>query len=371
MAELGYSQGWGVVAGATRISSVGQAGLRYRGYDIAKLAETVCFEEVLHLLVYGELPTRRQLAFLRDTLMEFRRLPRPVVDVLRSIPTDTDLMDVLRTTVSLLGHYDPTHGDTPDDLRRRSIWLTASIASLIAARHRFVNRLEPLDPQPGLAHAEELLFQLHGETPDEEAARLIDLTLILYAEHDFNASTFTARVIASTRSDLVSAIVGAIGALKGPLHGGANERAMEMLAQFHTPDDAAAFITRALERKDKVMGFGHRVYRNGDHRAEILEAALRRHAETAGAAKWMAIYDAIKTPMVTEKGIHPNLDFPCALTYHLLNLPVDLYTPLFVASRVAGWCAHVIEQVEEDKLYRPLSAYVGEPPRPVPPMSAR
>ena len=190
----------GVVAGATRISLVEQDGLRYRGYDIAELARQVCFEEVLHLLVYGELPTRRQLAMLRDTLMEFRRLPRPVVDVLRSIPTDSDMMDVLRTTVSLLGHYDPTHGSTGADLRRRAIWLTASIASLIAARYRFVKRVEPLDPKPGLAHAEQLLYQFHGTAPDEQAARMIDLTLILYAEHDFNASTFTARVIASTHS---------------------------------------------------------------------------------------------------------------------------------------------------------------------------
>lgn len=372
MGELGYSPGLaGVVAGATRISTVAQDSLRYRGYDIAELCAKVCFEEVLHLLVYGELPSRRQLALLRDTLMEFRRLPRPVLDVLRSIPTDTDLMDVLRTTVSLLGHYDPTHGDTADDLRRRAVWLTASLASLIAARYRFVNRLEPLEPQPGLTHAQQLLFQIHGETPDEQAARLIDLTLILYAEHGFNASTFAARVIASTRSDVVSAVVGAIGALKGPLHGGANEHAMAMLARFDSAEEATAYVHRALTAREKVMGFGHRVYRNGDHRAEILEAALRQLAEARGASRWMAIYDAIRQPMAAEKGLHPNLDFPCALTYHLLGLSTDLFTPLFAASRVAGWCAHVIEQVEEDKLFRPLSVYTGEPPRPVPPMAAR
>jgi citrate synthase len=278
---------------------------------------------------------------------------------------------VLRTTVSLLGHYDPTNGGSSDDLRRRSMWLTASIASVIAARYRFVNHLEPLDPQPGLGHAAQLLYQFHGRAPDEQAARLVDLTLILYAEHEFNASTFTARVIASTRSDMVSAVVGAIGALKGPLHGGANERAMEMLAQFGSVDEARAFIQRAFANKDKIMGFGHRVYRNGDHRARILEAELRKLAELRGSQKEMAIYDAIKDPMVKQKGIHPNVDYPCGLTYHLLGLPLDVYTPLFVASRIAGWCAHVIEQVEEDKLYRPLSIYAGSPARPVPPMSSR
>jgi 2-methylcitrate synthase/citrate synthase II len=360
-----------VIAGQTRVSSAGQEGLRYRGYDIADLAEKVRFEEVLHLLVYGELPTRRELALLHDTLMEYRRLPRPVLDALRTIPTDTDMMDVLRSMVSLLGHYDPTDGGGEDDLRRQSIWLTASIASLIAARYRFVQRQQPLEAKPGLSHAAQLLYQFHGTEPDEQAVRLIDLTLVLYAEHEFNASTFTARVIASTRSDLVSAVVGAIGALKGPLHGGANERAMEMLSQFASADEATAFIQRALENKEKVMGFGHRVYRNGDHRAAILEAALRKLAEAKGAQKWMAIYDAIKQPMVNEKGVHPNLDYPCGLTYHLLDLPVDVYTPLFVASRIAGWCAHVIEQVAEDKLCRPLSRYIGEPPRPVPPMAER
>jgi len=372
MTDAGFSPGLaGVVAGETRVSAVTQDGLRYRGYDIAELAEKVRFEEVLHLLVYGELPTRRQLSLLHDTLMEYRRLPRSVLDALRAIPTDTHMMDVLRSVVSLLGHYDPTNGGGERDLRRQSIWLTSSIASVIAARYRFVKHLQPLDAKPGLSHAAQLLYQFHGTEPDEQAARLIDLTLILYAEHEFNASTFTARVIASTRSDLVSAIVGAIGALKGPLHGGANERAMELLLRFASADEARAYVQRALANKEKVMGFGHRVYRSGDHRATILEAELRKLAEAKGGQRWMAIYDAIKQPMVAEKGIFPNVDYPCGLTYFLLDLPIDVYTPLFVASRVAGWCAHVIEQVEDDKLYRPLSRYVGEPARPVPPMATR
>jgi citrate synthase len=204
-----------------------------------------------------------------------------------------------------------------------------------------------------------MLYQLTGQVPGQDNARLLDLTLILYLEHEFNASTFAARVCASTLSDLASCIVAGIGTLKGPLHGGANEESMNMLLRFKSADEARTWTQQALRGKQKVMGFGHRVYRNGDHRARILDVELRRLAERLGEQRWIAIYDAVKDTVQKEKGIHPNVDYPCGLTYYLLKLPVDLYTPLFVASRVVGWSAHAIEQHFDNKLIRPRSRYTG------------
>ena len=361
----------GVIAGETSVACVDQGVLLYRGYPIEQLAEKTTFEEVAYLLLNEDLPNAAQLDAIKDKLAQYRPLNKETIDALRQIPNDAPMMDVLRSMVSYAGHFDPTNGDDPDDLRERAIWLTAQIAGIIAARFRLLNGNEPLDPRPGLSHAAQILYQSHGEEPDALASRIIDLTLVLYAEHDFNASTFTARVITSTMSDMVSSITGGIGALKGPLHGGANEAAMEMLERFKTPEEAAEWIDGAFDRKDKIMGFGHRVYKNGDHRARILEVELRKLAEQKNAQNWMAIYDAIKDPMVNDKKIFPNVDYPCGLTYYLLDLPLDLYTPLFVASRVTGWSAHIIEQSMDNRIYRPLSIYVGEKERPVPEISAR
>ena len=364
MTENAYSPGLaGVIAGETSVACVDQGQLLYRGYPIEELAERATFEEVTYLLLFGELPNESQLAEVNEALEKYRPLNSEVVDAIRKIPNDTPMMDVLRSMVSYAGHFDPTSGEDSDALRQRALWLTAQIGAIIAARYRLLNGKEPVDPKPGLSHAAQILYQSQGKEPDALATRLIDLTLVLYAEHDFNASTFTARVICSTLSDLISAIVGGIGALKGPLHGGANEAAMEMLQRFKTPEEAAAWLQGAFKNKEKVMGFGHRVYKNGDHRARILEAELRKLAEQKDAGNWMAIYDAIKEPMIAEKNIFPNVDYPCGLTYYLLDLPLDLYTPLFVASRVTGWSAHVIEQLEDNRLYRPLSIYVGEKKR--------
>jgi 2-methylcitrate synthase/citrate synthase II len=355
----------GVIAGETAIACVDQGKLLYRGYPIAELAEQVSFEEVAHLLLYGELPDPQQLTELKAALDAARPLAGPVVDAIRKIPPGAPMMDVLRSMVSYAGHFDPVEGNGHAANVQRALWLTAQITSIIAARFRTLNNLEPVDPAPGLSHAAQLLYQCHGRMPSELESRLVDLTLILYAEHDFNASTFTARVICSTQSDMVSAVVGGIGALKGPLHGGANEAAMEMLEQFKTAEEAAAWIADALANKKKVMGFGHRVYKNGDHRATILEEKLRELAKELGQEQWMDIYDAIKKPMVEQKKIYPNVDYPCGLTYYLLGLPLDLYTPIFVASRVTGWCAHYLEQSQNNRIYRPLSIYVGPAERPV------
>ena len=361
----------GVIAGETDIACVDQGVLLYRGYAIEDLAMNATFEEVAYLLLFGELPNQAQLDELKAKLETYRPLQPALIDALRNIPADTPMMDVLRSMVSYAGHFDPTDGEDSDTQRQRALWLTAQIAGIIAARYRLLNGKEPLDPKPGLSHAAQILYQAHGEEPDAQAERLIDLTLVLYAEHDFNASTFTGRVITSTMSDMTSSITGAIGALKGPLHGGANEAAMEMLERFKTPEEASEWLSGAFERKDKVMGFGHRVYKNGDHRAVILEAELRKLAEQLGEDNWMGIYDAIKEPMVNDKKIFPNVDYPCGLTYYLLKLPLDLYTPLFVASRVTGWAAHIIEQTEDNRIYRPLSIYTGPKERPVPAIGDR
>lgn len=367
-----YSPGLeGVVAGETEVACVDQGRLLYRGYPIEDLAESATFEEVAHLLLYGELPDEMQLHVTQAAFETYQPLAQPVIDALRLIPAHVPMMDVLRSMVSFAGHFDPIEGDEPQALRERAVWLTAQVSGILAARYRLLNGQEPLTPECGLSHAAQLLYLAHGEVPDELSARLLDLTLVLYAEHEFNASTFTARVIGSTLSDMTSAIVGAIGALKGPLHGGANEKAMEMLLRFRNAEEASAWIRDALARKEKVMGFGHRVYKHGDHRARILERELRRLAEQQGNGDWMAIYDAIKDPMVNEKGIQPNVDYPCGLVYYLLGLPLDLYTPLFVASRVTGWCAHYIEQRANNRLYRPLSLYVGPGERHIPPIAER
>ncbi len=372
MTEQTFSPGLaGVVAGETAIACVDQGKLLYRGYTIQDLAEKSTFEEVAYLLLNGELPNKQQLDLVKDALAKYRPLPKELVDAMRGIPKDTPMMDVLRSMVSYAGHFDPTSGEEVEDFRQRALWITAQIASIISARFRLINGKEPLDPKPGLSHSAQILYQAHGEEPTAIATRLIDLTLVLYAEHEFNASTFTARVICSTLSDLVSGIVGGIGALKGPLHGGANEAAMAMLEQFKTGEEAAAWIKEALAGKAKVMGFGHRVYKNGDHRAHILEDELRKLAEEKGEQRWMEIYDAIKDPMVNDKKIYPNVDYPCGLTYYLLGLPLDLYTPFFVASRVTGWSAHFIEQHQNNRIYRPSSIYTGPAERPVPPIEQR
>jgi 2-methylcitrate synthase/citrate synthase II len=350
---------------------VDQGRLLYRGYTIQDLAEKTNFEEILHLMLYGELPGDDRLQFIMDELDRYRVLPEPIYHVLNHIPENVPMMDVLRTMVSFAGHFDPVEGQDDESIRRRALWLSAQIPSLIAARYRLMHGETPVQPRPGLSHAAQILYLLTGEVPDDLSADLLDLTLVLYAEHEFNASTFTCRVICSTESDLISAVCGGIGALKGPLHGGANEKAMEMLSQFKSPQDAEAWIKEAFEQKRKVMGFGHRVYKHGDHRAEILEHKMRKLAHLKKEKNWLGIYDVIRDNMRREKKIFPNVDYPCGLTYHLMGLPTDLYTPLFVAARVSGWSAHYLEQRREKKLYRPLSEYVGPAERKVPPLDER
>ncbi len=349
----------GVIAGETAIGSVQQDGLYYRGYNIKDLADNAHFGETVFLLLKGELPSSAQLQEVRNKLDQYRPLPKPVVDMLRSIPKDINTMDVLRTAVSMTDHSCPVDGDDEEAWYQRTLYFTSQIAGIIAARHRLKNGKEPVEPKPGLSHAEQFLYEFHGEDPDPDAVELIDLTLILYAEHEFNASTFVARVCASTLSDVASCIVGGIGTLKGPLHGGANEKAMDMLQQFKTADQAREWTLDAIKNKTKIMGFGHRVYKHGDHRARILEDKMAALAEKLGEQRWVDIYMAVKNTMDQEKGIFPNVDYPCGLVYYLMKLPTDVYTPLFVASRVVGWSAHAAEQHFNNRIIRPRSRYTG------------
>jgi 2-methylcitrate synthase/citrate synthase II len=361
----------GVIAGDTAICCVDQGKLLYRGYPISELAEKAAFGEVAHLLLWGELPNRKQLEEFRSMLADFHGLQPEVLDTLRKIPKGAPMMSVLRTCISLSGHFDKIPGQSVEELRRRSVWLLAVASDVVAARYRLLNGKDPIPPKKGLSHAGQLLYMLHGKE-DEEMAKLLDLTFVLYAEHDFNASTFTTRVVASTASDMTSCVVSAIGALKGPLHGGANEEAITLLLRFKSAEEAGHWVRGAIARKEKVMGFGHRVYKHGDHRAKILEDRMRVLAKKKGREDLVAIYDAIMQPLVTkEKPIYPNVDYPCGLVYYLMDLPPDLYTPLFACSRIAGWCAHYIEQIQNNRLYRPLSQYTGPPLRSVPPIEKR
>jgi len=362
-----------VVVGDTAICCVDQGQLLYRGYPIAELAEKTVFGEVAYLLLYGELPTSPQLAWFRDQLAEFHGLRAEVLDTLRLIPPGVPMMSVLRTCISMASHFDPVQGQTVEALRRRATWLLAVASDIVAARYRLLNGKEPVVPKAGMAsHAAQMLYMFHGKEPDDLSARLLDLTLVLYAEHDFNASTFTNRVVASTASDMTSCTVSAIGALKGPLHGGANEEAISLILRFRNDKEAAAWVADALAKKEKVMGFGHRVYKNGDHRATILEREMRKLADVKGRADLVAIYDAIKNPIVSKANpIYPNVDYPCGMVYYLLGLPPDVYTPLFACSRIAGWCAHYIEQIQHNRIYRPLSKYTGPGLRSVPPIEKR
>ncbi|MGQ0636000.1 MAG: citrate/2-methylcitrate synthase [Planctomycetaceae bacterium] len=349
----------GVIAGETAVSTIA-GGLSYRGYTITDLAAGATFPEVAYLLLHGELPTEEQLADFKTILDESATVDRSVIDFLKSIPLHAGSMDVLRTMVSALSHFDPQADEDSQAANiAKATRLLAQIPVVIAARHRLRQGLPLLSPDPGLSFAANLLHLITGRIPSATQERAMDVSLILYAEHEFNASTFTARVITSTMSDLYSAVVGAIGALKGPLHGGANERVLEVLQEVGAPDGAEAWVRQALKEKRRIMGFGHRVYKDGDPRATILRDFCRQLAEDSSDDSLERVADTIERVVGEEKKLPPNLDWPSARLYHYLGLEVDLYTPLFVASRVAGWAAHVIEQASNNRLIRPRSRYNG------------
>lgn len=353
----------GVIAGETAISNI-RGDLRYRGYAVSDLAEHASFVEVAYLLLHGDLPTEEQLADFKAIMIESAEIDRAVIDFLRNIPLHVSAMDALRSGISAVGNFDPqADDDSPAANIAKATRLLAQIPILIAARYRLRQGLPLVEPDPELSFAASLLHLITGHEPSPSHERAMDVSLTLYAEHEFNASTFTARVVTSTQSDLHSAIVAAVGALKGPLHGGANERVLEVLQEVGLPDKAEAWVHKALEQKRRIMGFGHRVYKDGDPRAVILREYCAQLAVEGGDTSLERMADTIAGVIREEKGLHPNLDWPSARLYHYLGLEVDLYTPLFVASRVVGWSAHVIEQSAKNRLIRPLSRYIGPPER--------
>ena len=360
----------GQTVGDTAICAVTQTELIYRGYEIADLADNATFEEVAHLLLVGHKPSASELHAFKSEVASMRAIPASVraaiVNIAKESP-NAHPMSILRSGISLLSHLDPDCEDnSPAAGMRKSKRLLAQIPTIIGVCQRTLEGKAPLDPDASLDHSANLLWMITGSKPDALAAKILDVSLVLYAEHDFNASTFSCRTIASTETDMHSAICGGIGALKGPLHGGANEMAMEMLKDVDR-DCAGGAITvdawmqRAFVEKRKLMGFGHRVYKNGDHRAGILRRWGLKLADKQGpnSKKWFDMGDTVQAIMLRDKNIHPNVDFPCGMTYFIMGIPVPQYTPIFVASRISGWCAHIMEQHAANRIIRPLASYTG------------
>jgi len=352
----------GIVAASTRLSDVrGDAGqLIYAGYDINELAGKVTFEEVIHLLHWNHLPNRKELAELHNALAADRDLPKGVIDILRLLPKDTPPMDVLRTAVSATGCFDPQRDDSSyDDLRRKAMRLIAQVPIIIAYFHRLRQGKELVAPDPKLGEAANFLYMIDGELPSEEKVNTLDLCYILHADHGMNASTFSARVTMATMSDMYSAITSAIGTLKGPLHGGANEGVIKMLKEIGSLEKVDAYIEECLAQKKKIMGIGHRVYKTLDPRAPHLKRMAQVLSSKIGEPKWIQMSDRIAEIMLQKKNLHANVDFYSATVYYSLGVPTDLFTPIFAIARTAGWTAHLLEQVADNRLIRPQSLYIG------------
>jgi citrate synthase len=378
MAEAKQAAGMrGMTAGATALSSVAAGGdnLRYRGYDIEDLTEHAVFEEVAHLLIHGKLPNRAELAAYQKRLHGMRALPPALREVLERIPASTNPMDVLRTGVSMLGLYDKRVAiGEPDLVKVEEIGLSlvAKVPVIIAAYHRYRQGLELPPVREDLSEAAHFLYLITGETPSETATKTLDVAYILHADHGMNASTFSARVTVATLSDMYSAVTSAIGTLKGPLHGGANEGVIHMLEKIGDPSKVDAFVEGKLERKEKIMGIGHRVYKVLDPRAPHLRDIAVKLSAELGEPKWIQMSDRIAEIMRERKGLNANVDFYSATVYYSLGIPTDLFTPIFAIARTSGWTAQVLEQLRDSRLYRPLTLYIGpKGPVPVPPISER
>jgi citrate synthase len=369
----------GVIVAETRLSRIdGDAGrLIYGGYEIEDLAENATFEEVCHLLFHGALPDARSHAAFRARLGADRAVPPDVLELIRLAPPHAHPMAVLRTAVSALAFHDPDAEDHGRDANlRKGVRLTAQLVTLTAAIGRVRAGQEPLEARADLSHAADFLRMLTGREPDALEERIMDAALTLHAEHGMNASTFAARVTIATLSDMHSAVTSAIGTLKGPLHGGANEQVMKMMLRIETPDQAAEWVREALARGEKIMGFGHRVYRALDPRAPILKRLAQQLADQRGEARWLEIAERIETTMGEEmarrgKKIYPNVDFFSAAVYYTLGIPLDLFTCIFACARTPGWAAHVIEQLADNRLIRPRSTYAGPESLRVAPLEAR
>jgi len=351
-----------VVATTSAICDLdGKAGvLRYYGIDIHELVKYSTFEETVYLLWHGKLPTQSQLDSLKQQLAENRAVDRHIIAMMHDFPRRASPMEVLRTAVSALAMYDPEYGDNSREANlRKAIRLTAKIPTIVASEERIRNGKDVLAPRTDCGQAANFLYMFKGEMPDEYSARVMDIAFILHADHELNASTFAARVTAATLANMYAAITSAIGALSGPLHGGANEQVMRMLIEIDDPSRAADFVHAKLERHEKVMGFGHRVYRTEDPRATHLRRLSRELGERTGNMKWFNISQAVEKYMNEERHINANVDFYSASVYYYLGWPIDLFTPIFACSRIAGWTAHVLEQYEHNRLIRPRAEYTG------------
>jgi citrate synthase len=336
--------------------------LAYCGYDIHDLAESATFEEVCYLLWHRRLPTRAELGDLQSQLAAARALPEPIVRLMRSLPP-VDGMDALRTLTSALGHYDRDAQDSsPQAQYRKAVRLTAQVSTIVATWGRLQNGGGPIDPDPVMGHAANFLYMLTGERPNAVAVRAMDVALILHADHELNASTFAGRVAAATLTDIYSAVVAAIGTLKGPLHGGANAEVMKLLlelGQTASGDRVDDVIRGKLARKEKIPGFGHRVYTTEDPRATHLRQMSRDLGKRAGNTAWFEMSQRIEALVKAEKKLNPNVDFYSASTYYTLGIAIDLYTPIFAVSRISGWTAHILEQYANNRLIRPRADYIG------------
>jgi citrate synthase len=368
----------GVIASETAIANIqgkdGAGGLEYRGYRIEDLAEHVSFEETAFLLLHGDLPGRDQLREFDARLRRSRSIPEPLVTLLGQIPKHIHPMDVLRSSVSVLAHFDPDVNAPPTDHAsnvRKAERLIAQMATAVAYRRRISHGLPPVPPREDLDHSANFLYMVNGQVPSKAMTEAFDLSLVLYTEHELNASTFSARVTVSTLSDIYSGIVAAIGTLKGSLHGGANEEAWKVLEKVGAPEKAEAWIQDALERKERIMGFGHRVYKTGDPRAAILKSHCIALAKEIGEDRWERIAEPIERAVTVQKQLPPNVDWASARLYHYMGLEIDLYTPIFAMARVAGWSAHIIEQLDHNRLMRPRARYTGPPLRQVKPIDQR
>ena len=370
--QLGGAGLRGQSAGDTALCTVGKSGtgLTYRGYDITDLAENATFEEVAYLIYFGELPNQQQLDEYKATLRGYRKLPEELIGVLEAIPASAHPMDVMRTGCSMLGNLEP-EGDF-ENQQRAADRLLGALPSIINYWYQYShhgNRIDTDSDEDSLAG--HFLKTLSGNSPSELHQRVMDVSLILYAEHEFNASTFTARVCASTLSDMHSCVTGAIGSLRGPLHGGANEAAMEMIEKFSSVEDATQGVHDMLERKDKIMGFGHAIYRTSDPRNVIIKQWAEKLADEVGDESLYPISCAVEKVMWDEKELFANADFFHASAYHFMGIPTKLFTPIFVCSRVSGWTAHVMEQRVNNRIIRPSADYVGPEPRVLAPIGER
>jgi len=359
-----YSPGLeGVIAGTTSICTISPEiqSLTYRGYDIKDLMLNSSYEEVAYLLLFGELPTQVQLCDFTAQLVAERNIPTQVAELIAHLPKDAHPMDTLKAGVALLALYDADKNiHTKEANIRKAIRLTAQTATLVAYNHRIRQGLPVLAPQGAeYTHAENFFYMAFGKKPSPITAKVFNATLVIYAEHSFNASTFAARVTTSTLSDIHSGVTAAVGALKGPLHGGANEQAMLTFLEVKTPENAEAWTREALAQKKKIMGFGHRAYKNGDPRAFLLKGMRDELISELGDAPWVHIADTMEKIVADEKGLFPNVDYPIAYMYYMMGIPTEIYTPIFAVGRIAGWTSHIVEQLANNRLIRPKALYEG------------